>query len=89
MSIIEEFILRFVLGGLGLIGSIVSAIEVERQLADFNDPTPIVLASHLLFGVMFAVASVWLAAWATICVTAKRRSTPEELAHIERIRTGR
>ena len=88
MSFIEEFILRFVLGGLGLIGSIVSAIEVEQQMVGFNDPSPIVLASRILFGITFAVASVWLAAWAAICTTAKRRSTPEELDHIERIRTG-
>ena len=88
MSFIEEFILRVVLGGLGLIGSIVSAIEVQRQLVDFSDTTPIVLASHILFAIMFAVASVWLATWAAVCVAAKRRSTPEELAHIERIRMG-
>jgi uncharacterized membrane protein YqgA involved in biofilm formation len=88
MSFIEEFILRFSLGSLGLIGSIVSAIEVQHQLVDFNDPTPIVLASHILFAVMFAVASVWLATWSAVCVAAKRRSSPEELAHIERIRAG-
>lgn len=89
MSLLEEFILRFVLGGLGLSGSIVSSTVSNHQLDGLSELASITSASHILVGVTFAVISVWLASWAAVCVAAKRRSSPEELAQIDRIGNGR